>query len=172
VKPGATVLFHHGEESPLGDADAVRYTAPSGARVFASGAQRFAWGLDTYGTGAFGHHDPPNPGLQQFMRNALDDLTRPAPPTIVRAAVGNGLVRVSFDKPADVRDVEVRIARIPVSGPPVLLRRTGGGALDHPPLGRFRYQAVTVDRWGAESAPVVSLPILCGLRCHRGRGPH
>ena len=53
-------------------ADAVRYTAPSGARVFSSGSLYFVYGLDNY----YGHRDVlPDPRLRQFMRNALADLT-------------------------------------------------------------------------------------------------
>lgn len=48
---------------------AVRYTAPSGARVFSSGSIRFAVGLEPLN----GRGDP---RLQRFMRNALADLTR------------------------------------------------------------------------------------------------
>jgi hypothetical protein len=72
-----TVFFHRengGDKD--GNADATRYTAPSGAVVFASGSHQFAWGLDDFSdvpgqTRAF-----VNPKLQQFMRNALDAMTR------------------------------------------------------------------------------------------------
>jgi hypothetical protein len=73
-----TVFFHH--EGAPGNADAVRYVAPSGARVFSTGSLQFAWGLDTFMTGGRGHTEPPDPRLQQFMRNALADLTQPALP--------------------------------------------------------------------------------------------
>lgn len=66
--PALTVLFHY-EGSPS-NADAVRYTAPSGARVFSSGSLQFTWGLDDFG----GHARSVSSGLQQFMRNALADL--------------------------------------------------------------------------------------------------
>lgn len=66
--PTLTVLFHY--EGAPSNADAVRYTAPSGARVFSSGTLQFSWGLDDWGRP--GHASP---GLQQFMRNALLDLT-------------------------------------------------------------------------------------------------
>ena len=76
-----TVFFHldRGGDQ-VGNADAVRYTASSGARVFASGSLTFAWGLDDY---------PPNPDetqglvdprLQRFMENALGDLSAPSAP--------------------------------------------------------------------------------------------
>ena len=72
------MFFHH--EGTPGNADAVRYVAPSGARVFSTGSLQFAWGLDTFMTNGRGHTDPPDPRLQQFMRNALADLTQPALP--------------------------------------------------------------------------------------------
>ena len=62
------VLFHGGDSSH--PADAVRYTAPSGARVFSTGTLSWSWGLDSFG----GHSADPR--LQQFMRNAMDDLSR------------------------------------------------------------------------------------------------
>jgi hypothetical protein len=48
VHPGLTVLFHYDGGGVDQDGDAVRFTAPSGARVFASGAQQFAWALDDW----------------------------------------------------------------------------------------------------------------------------
>jgi hypothetical protein len=73
--PPLTVLFRYqglgGYKEPT-RAEAVRYTAPSGARVFSSSSLQFVWGLDNY----YGHPDaPPDPRLQRFMRNALADLT-------------------------------------------------------------------------------------------------
>jgi hypothetical protein len=67
-----TTFFHY--EGPPGDADSVRYFAPSGARVFSAGSLQFVWGLDDYRTGAPGSADP---RLQQFMRNAIADMTAP-----------------------------------------------------------------------------------------------
>jgi N,N-dimethylformamidase beta subunit-like protein len=72
--PTPTVLFHYeglGRHGNPTSADAVRYTAPSGARVFSSGSLYFVFGLDNY----YGHRDvQPDPRLRQFMRNALADL--------------------------------------------------------------------------------------------------
>jgi hypothetical protein len=82
-KPGITVFFHY-DGTPQ-KADAVRYTAPSGARVFAAGAQQWSYALDTFNTGRLGRTLPPDTRLQQFMRNALADLSRPAAPVAVRA---------------------------------------------------------------------------------------
>jgi hypothetical protein len=70
--PGLTTLFHYG--GPPGNADAVRYVADSGARVFSAGSLRFVWGLDDFRTGAPGRADA---RLQRFMRNAIADLTEP-----------------------------------------------------------------------------------------------
>jgi hypothetical protein len=69
--PPLTTFFHYtGQPS---NADAVRYTAPSGARVFAAGSVEIAWGLD----GWDGHDTPPDPRLQQLVRNAFAALTGP-----------------------------------------------------------------------------------------------
>jgi hypothetical protein len=73
--PPLTVLFRYqgldGHGKPT-SAAVVRYTAPSGARVFSTGSLYFVWGLDNY----YGHRGaPPDARLQQFMRNALADLT-------------------------------------------------------------------------------------------------
>jgi hypothetical protein len=63
-----TDLFHATIPNHV-NADAIRYTAPSGSTVFASGSIRFAVALDDL----TGHGDA---RLQRFMRNALADLTR------------------------------------------------------------------------------------------------
>jgi hypothetical protein len=65
---GATVLFH-GDTAPVA-ADAVTYTAPSGARVFSAGSVAFSWALDDFD----GH--TPDPRVQRFMRNVFFDLAR------------------------------------------------------------------------------------------------
>jgi hypothetical protein len=65
---GTTVLFH-GDASPLA-ADAVTYSAPSGARVFSAGSLAFTQGLDELGGTA-------DPRLERFVRNVLDDLSAP-----------------------------------------------------------------------------------------------
>jgi hypothetical protein len=77
-----TVFFHHETGSDqTGNADAVRYTAPSGAIVFASGSHTFAWGLDDYAGNPDETHGLADPRLQRFMQNALNDLTRTPTPT-------------------------------------------------------------------------------------------
>jgi hypothetical protein len=97
--PPLTDLFHT-DGSP--GYDGVRYTAPSGARVFSAGSLRFSWGLDdSTGSGS--------PQLQQFMRNALDDLTRPAPPRTVRASRSSKGVRIVVTRPPDARPRELLV---------------------------------------------------------------
>ncbi len=83
IKPGLTTLFHY--EGEPANADAVRFTAPSGARVFAGGAQQLSWSLDPFNTGRFGRTLPADTRLQQFMRNALADLAHPAAPRALEA---------------------------------------------------------------------------------------
>jgi hypothetical protein len=75
------ILFTYDDPmTPEHDAAAVRYTAPSGARVFSSGSLQFPWGLDDYRwsttlfpPGAI----PTNPGVQQFTRNMLAEMAPP-----------------------------------------------------------------------------------------------
>jgi hypothetical protein len=72
-----TVFFHRengGDKD--GNADATRYTAPSGAMVFASGSHQFAWGLDDFSDTPGQTRPFVDPRLQQFMRNALDAMTK------------------------------------------------------------------------------------------------
>jgi hypothetical protein len=165
--PGQTVLFHY--EGSGGDlpADAVKYTAPSGARAFASGAQEFSWALDgwraddTIAPAAPVSSDrgaPADPRIQQFMRNALDDLTRPAAPVqVVRHRVGD-LIHVSTGRPLDVRVMGRIIFRQRSGDTPVLVCSDRGSCLvprvTEP--GTYRFAAEFVDAWGRASAPTYS----------------
>ncbi|MEN3342226.1 MAG: hypothetical protein V7644_1630 [Actinomycetota bacterium] len=110
--PGLTVLFHYDGAGVDQNGDAVRFTAPSGARVFASGAQQFAWGLDDWRSDGTLFPEPPirpwvgvpvDPRLQQFMRSALDDLTRPAAPAGLSARAADGRLQVAITPGADPR---------------------------------------------------------------------
>ncbi len=163
--PGLTVLFHH--DAPPGPADAVRYTAPSGARVFASGSLQFGWGLDDSGNGDHGaaHADP---RVQQFMRNALSDLTRPEAPLML-SAVGTGRgVRLAAQLTSDPRLQRVEFFRHPGADPfapgdpgatPVCTsgtwrcfdRAVAPGAV-------VRYAVRVADAWGT-SVPALSAPV-------------
>jgi hypothetical protein len=72
-----TVLFQY-QRPPTG-ADAVRFTAASGARVFSAGTLNFTHGLDDSGANATG-----DPRLERFVQNTLADLLKPAPPITVQ----------------------------------------------------------------------------------------
>jgi hypothetical protein len=161
IHPGLSVLFHYDGGGIDQDADAVRFTAPSGARVFASGAQQFAWGLDDWRSDGSLFPEPPvepwrgvpvDPRLQQFMRNALDDLTRPAPPTGLTVQRIGDQLQVAVDQSVDPR-VRGFVAVV----------RSGDGWLricrgvvtctgTAPTSRRLRVVAVSIDAWLRRSA--------------------
>ena len=160
--PGLTVLFHYDGAGVDQNADAVRFTAPSGARVFASGAQQFSWGLDDWRSDGSEFPEPPvqpwrgvpvDPRVQQFTRNVLDDLTRPAAPSGLAVQAYGGRLQVSVAASPDPRmlgfvagvrvgDRWVRLCRGVVSctGP----APAGGGPVT--------VGAVAVDLWRRRSA--------------------
>ncbi len=164
-KPGLTVLFHH--DGASGPADAVRYTASSGARIFSSGSLQFSWALDAFALEAQGHRQAPDPRVQQFMRNAFADLLRPAPP-------------VSIDVKARGRRVWIRLGRTvdPRIRAFAVFRHRGGAAFDPaaPDVQRicltasvtcadrlrhrgvYVYAAQAVDAWNA-STPIFSAAV-------------
>jgi hypothetical protein len=156
--PPLTDLFH---VSGTPSYDGVRYTAPSGARVFSAGTLRFSWGLDD-GTG---HGSPP---LQQFMRNALDDLTRPAAPSALRVARTRRGALVTAAWPVDVRARTMLV--FAHSGGRSFTPRSRGvrlvcvtrrrTCLDRRarPGGPLRYLALLRDRW-RDSVPSLSRPL-------------
>jgi hypothetical protein len=163
--PTLRVLFHY--SGPSGEASAVRYVAPSGARVFASGSLQFAWGLDTFATEEEGHADPPDPRLQQFMRNALADMTRPAPPATVAPSLAGQTVRVGLPAPVDPRIAEVAVYRHEGTGPlavadavQVCRGAPSAACVEAVPPGHrtYVYAAVAVDRWD-QSAAAYSAPL-------------
>ena len=70
-----TVLFHRElGTAESGDADAVRFTAASGAKVFASGSHQFVWGLEDVPEVERMRHGIVDPRLQAFVRAMLDDM--------------------------------------------------------------------------------------------------
>lgn len=162
--PGrVTRLFHSepvGIDGQVHPADAVRGVARSGARMFASGSLQFAWALDAYG----GH--VPSKRVQVLMENALDDLTRPAPPRPVTVTVGNAGVSVRARRRQDPRVRRVAIYVHPGGGgfdlrdPDVELvcRPISGSCRDRLRGGNVRYAAVAIDRWGT-SAPWYSAAV-------------
>ena len=73
-----TVLFHRELGTPeSGDADAVRITAPSGAKVFASGSHQFVWGIEDVPEVDVMRHGLVDARLQAFTRAMLDDMLGP-----------------------------------------------------------------------------------------------
>jgi hypothetical protein len=169
VKPGETVLFHYDGGGVDLNGDAIRYTAPSGARVFASGAQEFSWALDSWRSDdtlapsspvGSDRSAPVDARVQQFMRNALDDLTRPAPPAAVLKSRAPGGVRIRVGKPIDARVVGRLVYRIRNDDPPVLVCQSKGPCIvpraTQP--GTYRLAAEYVDVWGRTSAPTYSAP--------------
>jgi hypothetical protein len=169
VKPGETVLFHYDGGGVDLNGDAIRYTAPSGARVFSSGAQEFSWALDSWRSDdtlapsspvGSDRSAPVDARVQQFMRNALDDLTRPAAPVVVRKSRVPGGVRVRTGKPIDLRVVGRLVYRVRDGDPPVLVCQ-GKGPCVVPRAtqpGTYRFAAEYIDIWGRTSAPTYSTP--------------
>jgi N,N-dimethylformamidase beta subunit-like, C-terminal len=164
--PGLVRLFHY-DGAPQ-KADAVKFTASSGARVFAGGAQQLSWTLDTFGLNQHGRTLPPDPRMQQFMRNALADLTRPAAPAAVTVALvlRTATIRVR-------RHVDPRVQRVDVfrhagaaafaPGDPGVVRvcrMTGQPCVQRRLVpGTYRFAGVTVDQWG-QSLPALSRAVV------------
>ena len=163
--PGEVTLFHYDGSEDGVPGDATRYTAPSGARVFASGAQEFSWALDGYradDTTALAapigvdRTAPVDPRVQQFMRNALDDLTRPQPPPQALRVRQPGGWRVRTGWPDDPRVVGRYVFRLRDTGEQLLVC-SGRGPCVPPRVtqpGTYRYMVEYVDAWGRISAPV------------------
>jgi len=163
--PAPKALFHF--TGPPAPADAVRFTAPSGALVFSAGSLSFASGLDDF---KLRPQSVPtgDPRLEAFMRNALADLVRPAPPLEVTASTGASGVTIGVRRAPDPRIRAVRVYRARPRNP--LARGSRGLHLVCVTLGpvcvdrtvprgrRVRYVVVTRDRWG-QSPPFVTPPV-------------
>jgi hypothetical protein len=165
VKPQLKVLFHF--EGQPANADAVRYTATSGARVFAGGAQQLSWSLDIFNLTRFGRTLPPDTRLQQFMRNALDDLGRPAKPTSIDVAVQGHTVTLKVQGHADTR---VKFQSFKHAGvgsftldsagvSPLCKNKTGNCIIRNVAPGTYRYAAVSVDEW-TRSTPIFTAKVV------------
>jgi hypothetical protein len=162
--PQLTVFFHFPGANNRGPGDITRYIAPSGARVFDGSAEQFAWGLDNWGT----ELPEPDARLQAFMRNVLNDLTRPAPPTELRAEPKRGRVGIDVGRHPDARVRWVAVYRhrgagtfgIAGRGAQLVCVTTGDHCADRTtPFPRVaRYAAVTRDPWGT-SFPTYSAAI-------------
>jgi hypothetical protein len=163
VVPLMTALIPGSDGVPR-SADMVRATAPSGGRVFAMGTMELAW--------AFGDLDgrSSNPQVVAFVKAALRDLARPAPPAalIIRHRATGLIVSASLHAP------DPRILRVIVR--PV---RGGRGCADslrsvcRLPLPRrtTRYAAVAVDQWGASQPLTVTVQPGNDLRSSRQKPP-
>jgi hypothetical protein len=167
------VLFHYTGVEQVQDSDAVRYTAPSGARVFASGAYDFSLALDGYrSTDWLGpaypvgadRNVPVDPRVQQFMRNALADLTSPQPPVFVRVRLQGGQLRVGTRRPSDPRIVGRLVYRVRLPDGAAQLVCSGHAPCFPPPAppGRYRFDVSFVDQWGGVSARTSSTPYAVG----------
>lgn len=155
AKPDLTVLLH--ADNPRGSADAVRWTAPSGARIFAAGTLQLAWALDDLGTRNAGHAYPPDPRVQAFVATLLADLSRPARPDSVSARVAPRSISPEIGRSDDPRVegtvVYARAGTEPFAvGDPGVRRLcvTRGTRCRWRPLapGLYRLGAVAVDPWG------------------------
>jgi len=166
VKPGLVTLFHF--EGQPSNADAVRYTAQSGARIFAGGAQQLSWSLDPFNTGRFGRTLPADARLQQFMRNVLADLIRPAAPKTLEATVDGRRVTLTIHRHPDPRVRSFTIVRhrgaslFAFDGPGVarVCQTTALACVNRRvPKGTYRYAVVAEDQWG-RSLPTISRKVV------------
>jgi hypothetical protein len=166
VKPGLVSLFHY--EGEPSNADAVRYTAISGARVLAGGAQQLAWSLDPFNTGRVGRTLPADSRLQRFMRNALADLTRPAAARRLETKVERRSVTLTIRRNPDPRVQSFTIVRhrgpsqYDVDGPGVArvcLTTALTCVNKRVPKGTYRYAVVAHDQWG-ESLSTMSRKVV------------
>jgi hypothetical protein len=145
------------------DSAAVKYTADgSGARVFSSGTEQWAWGLDSYrwDPTLFTAIPPTNPAVQQFTRNMLADMQKPAAPAALTATQSGSSIVVDTTPRADPRITAYKIYRHDGSGsfqpgdPGVTLvcQNASGDCTDSPPGGTYRYASVAVDQWNESTA--------------------
>jgi hypothetical protein len=162
-QPGLVDLFHYQGEPQNGDS--VRYTAPSGARVFAAGAQQWSWSLDPFNTNQHGRTLPADTRLEQFMRNALDDLTRPAPPIGFRILVKRRTVTVRVVRHVDPRVQKFEVFRVRGDQAAVIACRAVAAACINRRLrpGKYRFEAVALDEWG-QSFPMRSRAVIVKKR--------
>jgi len=180
IHPGLTVLFHYDGHGTDQNGDAVRFAAPSGARVFASGAMQFSWALDDWrsdGTIApapaivSDRIAPADPRVQQFMRNALDDLTRPAAPQNLTVTQSTAGLTVTVAPNADPRALGF-VARVRSGTRWLPLCRGVTTCTGSPRVaaGLTVVGAVELDLWNRRSAPNYAVTTITGgakgLRLH------
>jgi hypothetical protein len=92
------------------------------------------------------------------MRNALDDLTRPAAPAAVRKSRVPGGLRIRTGKPVDPRVVGRLVYRTRDGDTPMLVCQGRGPCIVQRATqpGTYRFAAEYVDVWGRTSAPTYS----------------
>ncbi|HEY2542666.1 MAG TPA: N,N-dimethylformamidase beta subunit family domain-containing protein, partial [Gaiellaceae bacterium] len=182
VHPGLVDLFRYAGAPGDQNGDGVRFTAPSGARIFASGAQAFSLALDDWRSdGTIAPQTPVvadrvvpvDPRVQQFMRNALDDLTRPASPQQLVVTQSGRWLKVEFapDPDARIRTVVVGVRRGD-TWLPLCHGLTGCIGSAHGMAGQQQVGAVAVDQWNRNSSAAygtVTVREVSG-RSTRGRG--
>jgi Bacterial Ig domain/Bacterial cadherin-like domain len=159
------ILFaYQGPENPDEfDSAAVKYTADgSGARVFSSGSEQWAWGLDSYrwDPTLFTAIPPTNPAVQTFTRNMLTDMQKPASPGGLTATSGGGSIQIDTAPRTDPRITGYKVYRHVGtgsfqpgdSGVTLACQNTTGDCTDTPTPGTYRYAAVATDQWNDSSA--------------------
>jgi hypothetical protein len=152
---GARVLLDYGN----GAASAVRYTAPSGARVFSAGSLQWSWGLDALRLDRAFTDVPVSTGLQQVARNLLADMQLPETPRPLASTVDGGGYDVTNGLPADPRITEISFFRHPGQADfdiPAADRvaACAGAPTCHDSAGAdrdYRYAVVVRDRWGGSA---------------------
>ncbi|HSD24094.1 MAG TPA: N,N-dimethylformamidase beta subunit family domain-containing protein [Solirubrobacterales bacterium] len=165
------VLFkYQGPETSADlDAAAVRYTANgSGARVFSSGTEQWAWGLDSYrwDPTLFTGIPATNTAVQQFTRNMLADMAKPAAPAAVSATESGGSILIDTTSRTDPRITSYKIYRHSGTadfkpgdpGVTLVCQNASGDCADSPTTGTYRYASVAVDQWN-DSAAALSGPV-------------
>ncbi len=191
VPPPTPLLNYSGPPAAPGQppvqADAVRYTACSGAEVFATGSLQFSWGLDSWRDPSYAAAGlPPEPsaslGLQQAMTTALEDLTRshvpiPGPPDVcvptpsytasVRRAVPGQAV--TFDSTSTDQYGEIAGHSWDFAGSGAF-ENAGGSVATHSfsAPGLFEVSLRVTDSSGASATATHSFPV---CRCPPGQTP-
>ena len=164
--PGTpTILFSYQSAFTSADIDAaaVRYTANgSGARVFSSGSEQWAWGLDSYrwDPSLFTGIPAQNTAIQQLTRNMLTDMQKPASPVSLTATRSGNSIQIETTPQTDPRITSYKVYRHAGTGtfqpddPGVtqVCQNASGDCTDTPPAGTYRYASVAVDQWNDSAA--------------------
>jgi hypothetical protein len=130
--------------------------------VFASGAQQCAWALDDGRSDGSLFPEPPiqpwrgvpvDPRLQQFMRNMLDDLTRPAAPAGLAVRLDGNRLLVQITSSADPRTLGfVAGIRVGDHWQPLCHGTSRCAGLVLPGSGPVTVGVVAVDEWHRHSS--------------------